>query len=68
MANWEYKIETRPMNLEGTETVEQLLNNHGVKGWELVNIIPAYTTSTNDQNQVNNIFVQSYSFVFKREK
>ncbi|EEL35703.1 hypothetical protein bcere0019_11220 [Bacillus cereus Rock3-28] len=66
MANWEYKIETRPMNLEGTQTVEHLLDNYGSEGWELVTIIPNYTT--NDQNQVNDIFVQSYSFVFKREK
>jgi hypothetical protein len=68
IAKWEYKVETRSMNLEGPQTVEQLLNTHGNEGWELVNIIPEYTNSTNDQKQIEDIYIHSHAFVFKREK
>jgi hypothetical protein len=68
MANWEYKVETRPMSLEGESNVETMLNEYGGEGWELVNIVPEYTNTTNDQNQVDSIYVDYYTFVFKRQK
>lgn len=68
MKKWEYKVESRPMSLEGENTVESLLNLYGSEGWQLVNIVPEYTNTTNEQNQVDSIYVDSYTFVFKRQK
>ena len=67
MAQWEYKVESHPVNLEGTETVYSILDDNGVNGWELVNIIPEYTNTTNVEDQVDSIYVSKYAFVFKRQ-
>ncbi|MED3662222.1 DUF4177 domain-containing protein [Ureibacillus sp. FSL K6-8385] len=68
MTKWEYKVETRSMSLEGEINVETLFNEFGGEGWELISIIPEYTNTTNDQNQIDSIYVNTYTFVFKRPK
>ncbi len=47
---------------------EQLLNGYGKDGWELVNVVPQYASSSNDSHQIDDIWVESNSFIFKRQK
>jgi hypothetical protein len=68
MEQWEYKVEKWQSSLYGTGDVEQKLNEFGKKGWELVNIIPQIASSTNSEDQVDDIYVEFNSFIFKRKK
>jgi hypothetical protein len=68
LAKWEYKIEKFEAPLTTTGNVEQILNSNGNEGWELVNIVPQYASTSNEQNQIDDIYIQLNAFVFKREK
>jgi hypothetical protein len=65
---WQYRMDTRSVELAGSGFVENILNQYGYNGWELVNIIPVSTSPTNDQDQAESVPANTYSFVFKREK
>lgn len=68
MSNWEYKVEKLNASLAANGRIEQLLNGYGKDGWELVNIVPQYSSSSNDNHQIDDIWVESNSFIFKRKK
>jgi hypothetical protein len=68
MVKWEYKVEKYDASISATGKIEQLLNGYGKDGWELVNVVPQYTSSSNDSHQIDDIWVESNSFIFKRQK
>jgi hypothetical protein len=68
MAKWEYKVEKYNSTISATGTIEQLLNGFGRDGWELVSVVPQYASSSNSENQLDDIWIESNAFIFKREK
>jgi hypothetical protein len=68
MERWEYKVEKWQSSLYGTGEVEQKLNEYGNKGWELINIIPQIASSSNSEDQVDDVYVEFNSFIFKRKR
>jgi len=61
MTSWEYKIEKTTKSMWGGKdktNVDELLNNLGRDGWELVSVVPDTATGT----------LSGYHFFFKRER
>ena len=61
MASWEYKIEKTTKSMwsgKDKTDVDELLNNLGRDGWELVTVVPDTTTGS----------LLGYHFFFKRER
>jgi len=61
MTNWEYKIEKTTKSMwsgKDKTNVDELLNNLGRDGWELISVVPDTTTGS----------LLGYHFFFKRNR
>ena len=61
MTNWEYKIEKTTKSMwsgKDKTNVDELLNNLGKDGWELISVVPETTTGS----------LLGYNFFFKRKR
>lgn len=61
MVSFEYRIEKTSKSMwtgKDNTNIDELLNNLGRDGWELVNIVPETTTGT----------LHGYHFFFKRQR
>lgn len=63
MASWEYAVETWTLGITSAdrEELEEMLNEYGKEGWELVNIIPQVGSRGLD------VAIEFNQIVFKRK-
>jgi hypothetical protein len=64
---WEYKAINWTFGIDDTDGLQKLLNEFGEKGFELVNVIPHYSSSSTE-NVIDDIFLVHQTVIFKRKK
>lgn len=66
MGKWEYKVESYDGTIDNDTDLQELLDEYGEQGYELVNVIPQYASSSNVDSVMEDIFIMHQVLIFKR--
>lgn len=67
MKKWEYKVEIWETEVSDEGELQDMLDEYGEQGFELINIIPQYQSSSNIDSVMQDVYINKNIFVFKRK-